>query len=204
MKKYLCLLLILMSAILFAACARESELDEIETQNGTTAETVWVNEAQPEAPYLKKTVTFSIPLSFISDKDRADLDSYCKANGYKRIEINEKNGTAKIEMPKFSHQLLLTKIGMDTIKSIYDIFESGYYFFFKSIESYDEKNFREIVITVDGDSFRRDSFATVLTRSLAQCCYKYQAYSTITYYRCKIIVKDAESGTVISDETYAL
>lgn len=204
MKKLLCLILILVSVLSLGACSKEPELIEVEIVNGTTVAAVGTSEAQGKAPYLKKTMRFSIPLSFLSEKDLADLDTYCKDHGYTRIKINEKNSTAKIEMPKLSHQLLMTQLGMDAIKAMYDILEGEKYPFFKSIESFDKKNFREIVITVDGAGFSSDVSATDLIGELARSCYKYQAYSTSNYYRCKITVKDAESGAVLSNETYAL
>ena len=199
-----CLSLLLCLAMLFslAACAENVELTEAGINNDAFSSENGSTQQKADAPYLKDTVKFTIPLSLIKESDRKDLDAYCSSHGYTSIKINEKKDTATIEMVEFSHQLMMTKIGLEVIDALYGTLEDGEYSYFKSIESFDEENFRSVVITVDREGYEADGTSSLLPYSLAQMCFMYQVYSQSNHYRCKVTVKDAKSGEVIYENKY--
>ena len=202
MKKCLSILLCLAMIFSLAACAENVELNEAGISSDAFSDEAGSSQQKAPAPYLKDTVKFSIPLSLIKESDRKNPEAYCSSHGYKSIKINEKKDIATIEMVKFSHQLLMTKIGLEVIDALYDTLEGGEYSYFKSIESYDEENFRSVVITVDREGYEADQTSSLLPYSLAQMCFMYQVYSQSNHYRCKVTVKDAKSNEVIYENKY--
>ena len=66
----------------------------------------------------------------------------------------------------------------------------------------DNTDFSELVILVDGNAYLMDPDADLLPYTLAQTCMIYQGYTTATKYKCRVLVKDEETGGAVRDETY--
>lgn len=146
-------------------------------------------------------VQFSMPLHYLEEKYKNDLDLFCKENNYIACTVDEQAQTFTITMNAFSHDLMLSKIGIQTVKSIGNALDEGKYPFFKEIGAYNE-NFSEITLIVDGAAYNdytdKDSFMAFI----AGCGIYYQLYTTSNDYSCKVIVQDKESGDVLDAKLF--
>ena len=203
MKRMLYFSLCLLAVLLLAACGQSKETSVPEDTG--FAEAAVTNPAYTEVrdiTYPEGSVTIRVPLAFMSTEEKEDLPAYADSRGFYSAEIDEKKGVAILVMSDLSHKLLLTNVGLDVIEDLYDILDNGSFPYFKGIETYDSKDFSELVILVDGNAYLMDPNADLLPYTLAQTCMIYQGYTTETKYHCRVLVKDKETGGAVRDETY--
>lgn len=190
MKRFLSLFLVLVMFFSFAACGKKGDEENQEPVSTT------------ERAEKKGTAKISIPLAVIEKGFWNDLDKYCETYGYESAKLNEKTQTVTVKMDYMSYRLLLTQMGMEVIQGIYKVLEDGTYKYFKDIESYDDKNFGEVVILVNQKSYENDPTSTLLPFTLAQTCFLYQMYTEAGIDKCDIIIKNAKTKEVIETKTY--
>lgn len=191
-KRIICACLCLLLLFSFASCSK---------RGGDPSSAIKITATSGDGD-IKDTVKITIPLSFVDEEYHNNLDLYCEKYGYISAKLNEKDETVTIKMNALSHDLLLAQIGMKVIKSIYNIVESGDYPYVKSIDSYDSKNFSEVVVSVDKEKYEADKTSSLMPFALAQCCFVYQAYTESTDYKCTVTVADAKTKDIISTKTY--
>lgn len=192
MKKIIAVLLSFLMIFSFAACGKNK--DASSAANGETT-------SKSEKPNVKDTVNVSFPLSLLGEEDSADLDAYCEKYGFKSAKVNS-DGTVTIKMSSLSRDLLLTQIGMDSIKGIYSVAESGDYPFVKAIKSFDDKNFAEVSVLVNKKGYNASQFAIMMKYVIAQSCLTYQAYAGIEEPKVKITIIDNKTKKTIEEKTY--
>lgn len=192
LKRMLCAGLCLLLLFSFASCGE---------RGGDPSSAIKITATSGDGD-LKDTVKITIPLSFVDEEYHDNLDAYCEKYGYISAKLNKKDETVTVKMNEFSHKLLLTQIGMKVIQSIYNIAEGGEYPYVKAIDSYDDKNFSEVVVSVDRKKYEADKTSSLMPFALAQCCFVYQAYTESTDYKCTVTVADAKTKDIISTKTY--
>ncbi len=189
MKNFLCLLLCILFVFSFAAC-KKSETTSAENSSGNP-----VN--------LDETVSIAMPIELVDEEYRSNLDGFCKKYGYESATISEDGKSVNIVANEFNYKLKMTNTGMETIQSVYAVAEdSKTYPYVKGIESYDDKNFKEVTLLVDKKKYDADPSKELAAYSIGQSCLTYQAYSTLTDYECKVTIKDNKTKEVIDTKTY--
>lgn len=198
MKKVLSLLCIVFCFALifsFAACRNKKENQNNETVNGTT-----IAETDPEKIKKNKTIKLELPLNLIDEKYRDDLDAYCEANGFISAKLNKKSQTVTIKMKSFSHELLLSNIGLSVIKEINSVASSKKYASVKKIKSIDTDNFDKVTIAVDKNKYKKEG--DIGAYVIGQSCLLYQLYSGAKDCSCSVVVTDNKTGKTIETKTY--
>ncbi len=147
-------------------------------------------------------VQFSMPLHYLEEKYRNDLDLFCKDNNYISCTVDEQAQTFTVTMNALNHDLMLISVGMQSIKNIANVIESETYPFLREIVKYDDI-FSEITVAVDKEGYNaattdKDSFMAFI----AGCGIYYQLYTTSNDYSCKVIVQDKESGEVLDAKLF--
>ncbi len=147
-------------------------------------------------------VQFSMPLHYLEDKYRNDLDLFCRENNYIACTVDEQAQTFTVTMNALNHDLMLISVGMQSIKNIANVIESETYPFLKEIVRYDDI-FSEITVAVDKEGYNaastdKDSFMAFI----AGCGIYYQLYTTANNYSCKVIVQDKASGEVLDAKLF--
>lgn len=189
MKKILCLSLCILLLLSFAAC-KKGETTSAENSSGSPVD-------------MDKSVSIAMPLELIDKEYRNDLDGFCKKYGYESATLSDDGKSVNVVANEFNYKLKMTNTGMETVKSIYAVAEdSKTYPYVKGIESYDDKNFAEVVLLVDKDKYDKDVSKELAAYSIGQSCLTYQAYSTLNDYECKVIIKDSKTKAVIETKTY--
>lgn len=203
MKRIIALSLCLLMLGLFAACGRESS----GASEPAFVEAAVTNPAYTEPQeitYPSGSVTLKVPLTFLRKEEKDNLPAFAENHGFYSAEIDEDKGVATLVMSELSHKLLLTTVGLDVIEALYGFLDNNTFPYFKGIETYDSTDFSELVILVDGNAYLMDPDADLLPYTLAQTCMIYQGYTTATKYKCRVLVKDEETGGAVRDETYQL
>lgn len=186
-----------------AACGKKQEEGKLyysyDEEGNIVSEFVELTTGDREAMYDERKVT--MPLSFVDKKYHNNLDKYCKDYGYISCSLNEKDQTVTVIMKALTYDLNLVKIGMQVMTSIGDAIDSGTYPYAVKLESYSE-NFDEIVMLVDGEGYKADPQSSLLPYMLGECGTYYQVFTTENQYKCKVIIKDAETGEELFNKTY--
>ncbi|MDD6527751.1 MAG: hypothetical protein PUF31_08150 [Oscillospiraceae bacterium] len=187
MKKIISSVLVICLMFCFASCGR-SVPDTLE---------------QPtEAPTgdLKDTVTVNLPISFVDSEYRDNLEGYCKKYGYNSAKLSDDGQTVEIVMNQFSNELMKTDIGMQVLKKISEITDSGDYPYVKELVKVDKDHFREVIISVDQKGYKKAG--TSAPFMIGQYCLLYQAYDSTDDYRCEVTVVDYKTSKVIDTLVY--
>lgn len=187
MKKALCLFLCFLMLFSFAACNKSSSY----------AGSKGAQDAEKAS--LEDTVEISIPLDAIEEKYQNDLDAYCKYYGYESATLNKRKGTVTVVMNAFTHELLLSRIGMQVVKAIYEVEDNKDYPYVNKIESYDSENFSKVVLSVDASTYKKGAMAPFV---IGQSCLLYQLYTPSDKYKCEVEVIDKDTKEVIETLVY--
>ncbi len=203
MKRIISALLCVILVFGFSACSKKDKGDEksvsaavesVESKKADEEKTTKVKKRNPQ-----EKVKITIPLDVIDEKYRNDMDAYCAEYGFLKAKINKRAQTVTITMKALTHELLLSRIGMKVVGSIYEIADSKDYPYIDKIESFDKDNFKSVVYSVDAKKYSKDSAASYM---MAQSCLLYQLYTTDDDYRVDITVVDKNTGETIETDTY--
>lgn len=145
-------------------------------------------------------VQFSMPLYYLEEKYKNDLDLFCKDNNYIACTIDEQAQTFTVTMNAMTHDFMLINVGIQSIKNIANSIESEKYPFFKELSKYND-DFSEITVVVEKEGYQntdKESFMAYI----AGCGIYYQLYTVENDYSCKVIVQDKESGEIIDSKVF--
>lgn len=146
-------------------------------------------------------VQFTMPISHLDEKDRKDLDAFCKRNNYDSCVINADKKTFTVTMKALTHDFMLTKIGMQVITSVTSVFDSEEYPFVKELGGYNN-NFSEITLLVEKEAYAKSNNKDALLQHVASCGIYYQLFTTENEYKCLVMIKDVETKEIIDAQTF--
>ena len=165
--------------------------------NGTQQTTVVeVSVKDPDAP-----VSFTMPISHLDEKDRKDLDAFCKKNNYDSCVINPDKKTFTVTMKAMTHDFMLTNVGIQVIKSVTSVFDSKEYPFVKQLGDYND-NFSEITLLVDKEAYVESNNKEDLLAHVASCGIYYQLFTVENDYKCLVMIKDVETKELLDAQSY--
>ncbi len=150
-------------------------------------------------------VQFSMPLHYLEDKYKNDLNLFCQENNYIACTIDEQAQTFTVTMNAMTHDLMLSKVGIQSIKNIANVMNSEKYPFFKELGNsvkISESGFKEISVFVDRAGYEAESDKESFMAYIAGCGIYYQLYTTSNDYSCKVIVQDMESDEVLDAKLF--
>lgn len=206
MKKVLILavaVLVILIGIIVADEFNKKEEDStftyVSTYKENGEEKTTVVEISKKDPY--ELIQFTMPLSHLDKSDRKDLDTFCKNNNYKSCVINEEDKTFTVTMEAMTHDFMLTKIGMQVIRSVTSVFDSKEYPFVKELGDYND-NFSEITLYVTKEDYAKSTNKDELLQHVASCGIYYQLFTTENQYKCLVMIKDAETKEIIDAQTF--
>lgn len=207
MKKKIIIAVIVIAVIAVAAAFINTGKDEKETTSAPAGQPVTVN-IEPEttkkikeaSPDKKVTVTF--PADFVDAEYKDNLDAFVKANGFISAEYT-KDGNVKIKMRALSYSLILSNIGMDTIKSIAYLLDSEDYPYFTDLLKYNE-DFSEVVIAVNKEEYGKLADKETFLAQIALVCLFYQSYNEDSEGKCEITVCEEKTNILIETREFTL
>lgn len=192
MRKIVCVLLCFVTLFSLASCTKTKTITGDAPVVTTTEET--------EKEDFDDMVKIELPLAVIDKEFQNDLDGYCQQYGYKSAKLNEKTQIVTVKMTKLAYDLLLTKVGLQVIKAVYQVQEGGEYPCVKEITKFDDKNFKSVVISVDAQEYKKEGDTAAYI--IGQCCLLYQLYASDGEYKCEVVINDAETGKLIESKVY--
>lgn len=148
------------------------------------------------------SVQFTMPLYYLEEKYRNDLDLFCKENNYEACTIDETAQTFTVTMNSLVHDMMLINVGIQVIKNMANNIESEKYPFFKELNKYND-DFSEITILVDKAGYNasttdKEGFMAFI----AGCGIYYQLYTEKNEYSCKVVIQDKESGEILDAKSF--
>ncbi len=148
------------------------------------------------------SVQFSMPLYYLEEKYKNDLDLFCKDNNYEACTIDEQAQTFTVTMNALTHDMMLINVGMQSIKNMANSIESEKYPFFKELSKYND-DFSEIAVLVDKAGYTaattdKEGFMAFI----AGCGIYYQLYTVENDYSCKVVIQDKESGDILDAKLF--
>lgn len=173
-----------------------TRIDRYTDGNVQVTEIVEIPTKDPNA-----SVQFSMPLHYLEEKYRNDLDLFCKDNNYIACTIDEQAQTFTVTMNSMTHDLMLVNVGIQSIKNIANVMESEKYPFFKELGEYKD-DFSEITVRVEKEGYNALEDKNSFMAYIAGCGIYYQLYTTANDYSCKVVVQDAESKEIIDAKLF--
>lgn len=197
MKKFLSLILCAVLLFSFAACSKgdgkpDDDLPTLFPEETTT---------KAKKAGLDDTVKIRLPITMLEPQYQKDLDAYCEKFGYDKAKLSRDGETVEITMNAFSHDLLLTQIGLKVMNSIAKVTDSGEYPSIKELKEIDRDNFSRVVVTVDKSTYRKDGSRTGIF-IIGQSCLLYQAYTVNNDYRCEVVAVDEKTNEIVETKVY--
>lgn len=203
MKKYIAIALIIITVI--TAIILFTRKDNTEDTSPTSEKAVTVN-IEPEITKKSKnknydkTITVTLPIDFIEEEHRNNLENYAKANGYFSIDkLGEEH--VRIKMREYSYRLILTAEGMKTMTGIGTAMDCGDYPYFLGLPKYND-DFSYIVIAVDKEGYLKAKNTDELFEYLAFFCLSYQLYSQESKGKCEIVVCEKDTNVLIESREF--
>lgn len=194
--------------VIAAAIAISGNREKPEEPTSSTTSAAAQEVAEDNSPELQngtknpdKLVKITLPLSFYDEKNQGDTDGFINKGNYEKIKVDEKDGTFTVTMKALTHDLMLSGVGLQVIKSIVTLLDNEDYPYVKQLGNYNS-DFSEIELLVDAKEYKAAKNSGDIAPFVAGCGIFYQMYSTENSYRCKVIIKSVKSGKVI-DEYYA-
>ncbi|MBQ7118087.1 MAG: hypothetical protein IJN88_07740 [Clostridia bacterium] len=140
-------------------------------------------------------ITVTLPIDFIDEEYRDNLDAFAEAKGYFSIK-KKGDDKVKIRMREYSYRLLLTSIGIETVGSIGYAMDSGDYSFVDKFAEYNS-DFSDVVFTVNKTKYEEAENKDEFFSTVAFCCLYYQDYSKDSKGKCKITLCEKGTNKVI-------
>lgn len=207
MKKKIIAAVIVIAVIAVAVALIHSGKTEEETTTVPDGQPVTVNiepettKKEKEVSYNRK-VTVTLPAEFIDKEYKDDLDAFAEANGYVWAKYTD-DGNVKIKMRALSYSLILSNIGMDTIKSISYLLDSDDYLYFTDLLKYND-DFSRIVIAVDKEGYEKNEDKETFLAQIALACLYYQTYDNESENKCEITVCEEKTNILIETRDFTM
>lgn len=157
-------------------------------------------EAEKKDP--DKIVKVEIPLAFIDYKYQNDLDSFAEDNGYESAKLSRDKKTVTVEMRALSYDLYLTQVGITTIKTICDTFESENYPYVINLGEYNE-DFSYVTLLVDSKGFKNATNVDELFEYVSNCCAYYLLQDNDSPDEFKIDICNKKNGKLLATRSYS-
>ncbi len=199
----LCSVLIIVAIVVFTKKGKPDE------NTGTTISSVSQQQTtKDDSPAVQngtkdpeKLLEITMPLSHYDAINKCDISGFFNKNTYESCRINEKQKTFTVTIKSITHDFMLSNVGLQVIKSIASLLDSGDYPYLKRIGKYNA-DFSEIEIIVDGSAYKSAKGTDEILEFVGSCGILYQLYSTENSYKCKVTVTDEKSGEEIEKETF--
>lgn len=175
---------------------------EADTEASTSSDFLDFSTTLPSSTQLvtkdrNAQVQFTMPLFYLEEKYKNDLELFCKENNYIACTVDEQNQTFTVTMNAMTHDFMLSNVGLQSIKNMANVIQSETFPFFKKLVSYND-NFSEITVSVDSSIYKADTTDRESFQAfIAGCGIYYQLYTVENEYSCRVIVTDDESGEII-------
>lgn len=205
MKKKIIIAVIVIAVLAAAVTFIHSGKAEEETTTAPDGQPVTVNiepettKKEKEVSYNKK-VTVTLPGDFVDAEYKDDLDAFVKANGFVSAKYTS-DGNVKIKMRALSYSLILSNIGMDTIKGIAYALDSGDFPYFIDLLKYND-DFSEVIIAVDKEEYEKATDKDNFLSQIALACLYYQTYDTESENKCEITVCEEKTNILIETREF--
>ncbi len=147
-----------------------------------------------------KNYKITIPEDLISVDHDGDTNSYASLYGYEIVK--SENGEVTLKMDGKEYSMLLSRVGMSTIRELAAIVDSKDFSYAKEIKDY-SKDFSYILITVNGKKYSKADNKDFFLSLISQCGLYYQYHSNPESPSCQVVIADSESGKVLSNEIYS-
>ena len=201
MKKliYLCGVSAALLACL-TACGNDSQDEQVPASDIKVVDfdTTRAEEATTQIN-IKKNYKITIPEDLISVEFDGDVKSYAATYGYEIIE-NE-DGKVTLKMDGKDYSMLLSRVGMKSMREIGAIIDSDDFPYAKQIKDYSD-DFSYILIAVNGKKFEKADNKELFLTLVSQCGLYYQYHANPEAPSCQVVIADSESGKVLSNEIY--
>lgn len=191
-KKIICAVLALVMLFCFASC---------KSKGGNPASFIIDSTSESGNGDISEKIKVNIPLALIDEKYQNDIDAFCSEYGFEKGKTNS-DGTVTFKKDALSYDLLLTRIGMQTIQKIYAVAEDGDFPFVKGIKSYDDKNFSAVSVLVNREKYSSAKDPALMRLAIAKSCMAYQAFAGIEEPKFTLTVVDNKTKETIEEKTY--
>lgn len=200
MKKLICICL---ASLTVLTCLSACGTGGGEETTGSDIKVIDFNTTRPEEPTSKirpkKDYKITIPEDIISVDFQGDAQSYAKVYGYEIVENENGNITFKMDGKEYS--MLLSRVGMKTIREIGAIVDSGDFPYVTDLGDY-SKDFSYILILVNGKKYKKADDKETFMTLISQCGLYYQYHSNPQAPKCEVVIADSKSGKVLAREIY--
>ncbi len=191
-KKIICAMLAIFMLLSFAACGEKG---------GDPASFIVNSTSESGSGDLSEDVKINIPVALIDEKYQDDIDAFCSEYGFEKGKSNS-DGTVTVKKDALSYNLLLTRIGMQTIQKIYAVAEDGDFPYVKGIQSYDDKDFAAVSVLVNREKYSSAKDPALMRLSIVKSCLIYQAFAGIEEPKFTLTVVDNKTKETIEEKTY--
>ncbi len=147
----------------------------------------------------RKNYKITIPADLISVEFDGDAQSYAKLYGYEIVTQENGNITFKMEGKEYS--MLLSRVGMKTIRELGGIVDSGDFPYVVKMGDY-AKDFSYILMLVNGKKYKKAEDKDMFMTLVSQCGLYYQYHANPEAPQCEVVIADSKSGKVLARETY--
>lgn len=198
----LCVILAVIAVIAFSTRNKSDNTDTTTAFEAITDTTTEDNtpELQEGTKNPEKLIKITMPLSYYDAKNQCDVGGFFDKSSYKKCEINEKQKTFTVTLRSITHDFMLSNVGLQVIKSLASLLDSGDYPYLKQLGKYNS-DFSEIELKVDATGYRATSDAKKMVEFVASCGIFYQIYTTENSYKCTVTVIDYETGKKLDEFT---
>lgn len=157
-------------------------------------DSVTTEKAKDNLSYDTK-ITVTLPIDFIDEEYRDNLDAFAEAKGYFSIK-KQGNDKVKIRMREYSYKLILTSVGIETVSGIGYAMDSGDYAFIDKLAKYNS-DFSEVIFTASKEKYEEAENTDEFFSAVALYCLYYQSYCTDSDGKCKITLCEKGTNEVI-------
>lgn len=157
---------------------------------------------EPSTIKIGKTMKLNLPWSVMEDEANGNIDSFAATYGYKIKK--EKDGTATMTMDGLAYSLLLSRVGMKTIRALGDIVDSDVYPYTVGLADYSE-DFSYILMKVDTKAYKKHSkdwSYESLAAFLGEVGLYYQTFTVEEDNKCEVVLASHKTGKIVYNQTY--
>lgn len=148
---------------------------------------------------LNKNYKITVPSDMISIDFDGSVEAYAKTYGYDIVK--EENGEITLKMDGKEYAMMLSRVGMKTIREIGLIVDSGDFPYVVKTGDY-SRDFSYILMLVNGKKFKKAADKEIFMTLISQCGLYYQTHSNPDSPKCEVVIADSESGQVLERKTY--
>ncbi|MBQ7295416.1 MAG: hypothetical protein IJW86_04400 [Clostridia bacterium] len=200
MKKLICLCMVSLTLLACLTACGSTESEEATTSDIKVIDFDTTRAEEPTTKIRqKKNYKITIPSDIISVDYDGDIQSYADTYGYEIV--SQENGNVTFKMKGKEYSMLLSRVGMKTIRELGSIVDSGHFPYVKEIGDY-SKDFSYILMLVSGKKYKKAEDKDIFMTLVSQCGLYYQCHANPDSPKCEVVIADSKSGEVLARETY--